>query len=258
MLPNVALWTKVVLLSLASLSHHIGLAAPNPPPPGGVYKGQFFERIVRLLATASQVSRSPRPPLQGSRLIDMGQISTIMALILECPVLMSLISSSHQAHVVFDTLCPHPTATLLANMPGLSPSFLFGVTWMFLSAGLRVWCFRTLGHLFTYEVSIQAQHALITSGPYRYARHGSYTGVVLMLASAAATCLAHGSYINECGLLQTPFWYPIRLWQVIAVFACASLWRRVAAEEDGLRKEFGMEWVHYTKAVPYRFIPYLI
>jgi len=55
--PSVIIGAKVVLLLLAAISHHVGLKSPNPPPKekDGVYRGQIFENIVRLLATASQV-----------------------------------------------------------------------------------------------------------------------------------------------------------------------------------------------------------
>ncbi|KIJ54457.1 hypothetical protein M422DRAFT_200226 [Sphaerobolus stellatus SS14] len=236
-------WVKVILLLVASISHHVGLKSPNPPPSDKktVYRGQIFEKIVHLLALASQ-------------------ISTIMTLLLECLVLITLAkpSSSHSQDTLFSTICRHPSPSVPFKTPLLSPSFLLGVLTMLSSAALRIWCYRTLGTLFTFEVSIKPKHALIKSGPYRFARHPSYTACVLMLVGAAMTCLASGSYINECGIMFTPAKYPIRLWQGIAVFASLSLWRRVRAEEAGLEAAFGHSWEEYTQEVPYRFIPFIV
>ncbi|KAF9488021.1 hypothetical protein BDN71DRAFT_1478166 [Pleurotus eryngii] len=42
------------------------------------------------------------------------------------------------------------------------------------------WAFTTLGRFFDFQVRIQADHKLITKGPYSYVRHLSYTGFYLM------------------------------------------------------------------------------
>ena len=39
----------------------------------------------------------------------------------------------------------------------------------------------TLGRFFTYDVTIQPGHRVVTSGPYRWVRHPSYTGGLLGL-----------------------------------------------------------------------------
>ena len=49
---------KVFLLLIAAISHNVGLKPPNPSPSKAetVYKGQFFENLVHLLALACRVS----------------------------------------------------------------------------------------------------------------------------------------------------------------------------------------------------------
>jgi len=180
-----------------------------------------------------------------------------MTLVLECVVLIALNGGTATSHTVFEAVCPHPSLAHSIQMASISAPFILGVTVMVLSAAIRIWCYRTLGSLFTFEVSIKPKHTLITSGPYQYVRHFSYTGCVSMLLGAAITCLVPGSYINECGLMQTPARYFIRSWEVIAVFASLSLWRRVNAEEEGLRKAFGREWEAYCQDVPYQFVPFV-
>lgn len=57
-----------------------------------------------------------------------------------------------------------------------------GVAVCLAGAAGRLWCYRTLGRLFTFDLAIRPRHALVTSGPYRYARHPSYTALVAALA----------------------------------------------------------------------------
>ena len=47
--------------------------------------------------------------------------------------------------------------------------------------GLRVWAILTLGRFFTPSVQIQGGQRVVESGPYRYVRHPSYTGMLLAL-----------------------------------------------------------------------------
>jgi len=48
--------------------------------------------------------------------------------------------------------------------------------------GLRWWAIRTLGRYFTRELQVDADHELVTEGPYRWVRHPSYTGAILAFA----------------------------------------------------------------------------
>ena len=47
---------------------------------------------------------------------------------------------------------------------------------------LRWWAIRTLGAHFTRNVQVVADQQLVVDGPYRYLRHPSYTGAILMYA----------------------------------------------------------------------------
>ena len=46
---------------------------------------------------------------------------------------------------------------------------------------LRLWAMQALGNFFTFEVTIRRKHRLITTGPYRWLMHPSYTGLVLSI-----------------------------------------------------------------------------
>ncbi|EKM51775.1 uncharacterized protein PHACADRAFT_262111 [Phanerochaete carnosa HHB-10118-sp] len=78
---------------------------------------------------------------------------------------------------------------------------------------LRLWAFRTLGRLFTFEMSIKKDHVLVTSGPYAIVRHPAYTSAVLLGVGVVTTSFALGNWYAECiG------------WDSIASRAFAALW----------------------------------
>lgn len=82
------------------------------------------------------------------------------------------ISQQILAHLVFS-----------GSADNIRPTYLFFLGAFMISLGgyLRFICFRALGRLFTFEMSIRDEHELITDGPYSIVRHPSYTGAVLTL-----------------------------------------------------------------------------
>jgi protein-S-isoprenylcysteine O-methyltransferase Ste14 len=60
-----------------------------------------------------------------------------------------------------------------------SSLFLLGTFLTGLGGYIRYSCYRELGRLFTFEMSIRKDHKLVTSGPYSIVRHPGYTGAVL-------------------------------------------------------------------------------
>ena len=60
-----------------------------------------------------------------------------------------------------------------------TPLFFLGAFLAALGGYIRYCCFRALGRLFTFEMSIRDEHELITDGPYGVVRHPSYTGAIL-------------------------------------------------------------------------------
>ncbi|KZT18359.1 hypothetical protein NEOLEDRAFT_1080424 [Neolentinus lepideus HHB14362 ss-1] len=151
-------------------------------------------------------------------------------------------------------LSPH-TAT-----PSLSPTpaFLLGTLLTALGTYIRYTCYRALGTLFTYELSIRKDHALITTGPYAYVRHPSYTAALVAYAGAHVSLLGPGSWLRECGWLETRAGRA-GLWALgaNALFLVAFIAKRVATEDRTLRAQFGEEWDRWAARVPYRIIPYV-
>ena len=68
---------------------------------------------------------------------------------------------------------------------GLLWPVVAGLVLIVAGAALRAWSIVTLGRFFQYQIRIQAEHRVVTNGPYRYVRHPSYTGVILAVAGYA-------------------------------------------------------------------------
>jgi protein-S-isoprenylcysteine O-methyltransferase Ste14 len=91
--------------------------------------------------------------------------------------------------------------------------FIFGISLAVAWAGiaLRWWAFRTLGRYFTFTVMTSANQPVITNGPYRFVRHPSYTGLLLIIAGIGFN---YGNWLSLASLVLFPligFIYRIRV-----------------------------------------------
>lgn len=78
-----------------------------------------------------------------------------------------------------------PIAFFVAATPrfALTPRrlwFFIGIAVLLSGSMLRRYCWRALGRYFTGNVQVQDGQTVIMEGPYRYVRHPSYTGGMLM------------------------------------------------------------------------------
>ncbi len=80
---------------------------------------------------------------------------------------------------------------------------LLGAVVVSCGAVLRLACFRALGALFTFELTISPDHTLVTAGPYAHVRHPSYTGVYALLLGSSAVMLAPGAWLREAWLVPS-------------------------------------------------------
>lgn len=103
---------------------------------------------------------------------------------------------------------------------------------------LRGWAVRELGRHFSAQVQVQPDHALVRSGPYRWLRHPSYTGLLLAFAGAG---LAMGDALALLALL---------LPTVLAVRY------RIRIEEQTLMTHFQHEYAAYC-ADTKRLLPWV-
>lgn len=119
------------------------------------------------------------------------------------------------------------------DVPGLPPVALLVAA---LGLVLRYAAVQQLGRLFTWRVAILDDHALKTSGLYRWVRHPSYLGGLL---AAGGLLLALQNAVP------------------MAVFACSHLLlvvHRVTIEERVLAAHFGPAWDAYA-ARTWRLVP---
>ena len=82
------------------------------------------------------------------------------------------------------TLAITAAYSLSGDRPGrlpFPPSWIRGLALaLFLGgAALRWWAVITLGRFFTVDVATHDNHALVDTGPFRFVRHPSYTGLLL-------------------------------------------------------------------------------
>lgn len=147
-----------------------------------------------------------------------------------------------------------------SDLSAFSPLFVLGLTSIHLGGFLRLWCYRTLGNFFTFEISIRPDHKLITRGPYGIVRHPSYLGVALIHTGAIIFGSRPDSYFNTCGVFSA---YPIVRWVFIAWaamlgwFVYSLVVVRPTVEDRNLKAAFGKEWDDYHQRVPFKILPRL-
>jgi protein-S-isoprenylcysteine O-methyltransferase Ste14 len=107
---------------------------------------------------------------------------------------------------------------------------------VFLVAGLvvfwiglvvRIWAVLTLGRSFSTFIQVDQDQAVVTRGPYRWVRHPSYSGVLLI-------CLGFG--------LGTGNWLSLL---ICALVPTAGLLPRIAVEESELARRLGEPYRRY-------------
>mgnify|MGYP001770744224 CR=1 FL=1 len=115
---------------------------------------------------------------------------------------------------------------------------VLGLGLMGAGIGLRVYAIRMLGFRFTPRVAVQPGQTLVTTGPYRWVRHPTYTGLWLALIGVGVT--------TRCG------WAALAL----TVIPFLGLWYRMRVEEQVLTAFFGDAYQDYVQRT-WRLIPFI-
>jgi protein-S-isoprenylcysteine O-methyltransferase Ste14 len=102
-------------------------------------------------------------------------------------------------------------------------------------AALRGWAILYLGRWFATTLSVAEDHALVTTGPYRFVRHPAYTGAVLLFLGLALTFDSWVALVAAAALIP-------------------AVYLRVGQEERLLRAAFGAAFDQYARRTP-RFAP---
>jgi protein-S-isoprenylcysteine O-methyltransferase len=112
---------------------------------------------------------------------------------------------------------------------------------MLMTGGLTIrwWSILTLGRLFTVNVAIQRDHAIVQKGLYKYIRHPSYTGLLLAFLGLG---MYYANWLSLAALMA-----PITL----------AVANRIAKEEAVLRTALGAAYSDYCARTK-RLIPWLI
>jgi protein-S-isoprenylcysteine O-methyltransferase Ste14 len=169
-------------------------------------------------------------------------------------MLLALYFEGSLASQALSAVCASPLPSL-STISTLSPVFKLAIGMIYTGGLLRLWCYKALGVLFTFEITIRPNHKLIASGPYAIMRHPSYTGSVLQVAGVILAVLGPHGYVHECGLMSTPVRWVFLVWVGGLGYVVISLLGRGSVEDAALKKEFGVSWETYRRSVPYKFIP---
>ena len=84
---------------------------------------------------------------------------------------------------------------------GRWPIFVVGLVLVCAGIALRQWAIALLGEFFTVDVRVHADQPVVERGPYRWARHPSYTGLIITFLGIG---LALGNWAALLALVVVP------------------------------------------------------
>ena len=128
------------------------------------------------------------------------------------------------------------------NLPfgriSMTEGLLTGTVVIWAGLFLRWWSIRTLGRYFHTVVTIQDKQRVIEKGPYKYIRHPSYLGSLVICTGVG---LGFGNWIGFVVVLILPF---------------IAFNLRIYVEEEIMTSTFGYEYLHYISRTN-KLIPFL-
>lgn len=123
------------------------------------------------------------------------------------------------------------------NMPQVT--FFVGMVLIVLGVIWRWYAILTLGRYFTATVLIQEGQTVVQHGPYKYSRHPSYSGVLLLITGFG--CLI-GNWVSVL---------------VIVAGLFLPLLYRMRVEEHEMVEAFGEEYIQYMRHTRWQLIPFI-
>ena len=135
-------------------------------------------------------------------------------------------------------------ARVAARIPGTTITtgrpvvFALGVALGIAGVAFRQYAVASLGRFFTTRVMTQPGQTVVESGPYRYVRHPSYSGMLLTVLGV---------------LLCSTDWLSLACF----VLALPGMAYRIRVEEGALIRALGEPYREYMKRTP-RLVPFLV
>ena len=167
-----------------------------------------------------------------------------------------ILASEVYPHSSLEDIASSEEVSYAPNLIRLTPAFVLVTAMIVAAASMRLACYRALSHMFTFQLSIKKNHRLVTTGPYAYVRHPSYTAIIAHEFGCLLIQLGPGSWWYESGCWSLLFglafatgWIVLK-WKIVTFFIY-----RVEKEDRVLQQEFGKEWDEWQKRTPYRLIP---
>jgi protein-S-isoprenylcysteine O-methyltransferase Ste14 len=143
-----------------------------------------------------------------------------------------LIAAAIGGAIVLAVLTANRVSSL--RIPG--PHRPAGLIVMWLGLAIRVWAVAALGTAFRTTVEVDPDQRIVSSGPYRWVRHPSYTGLLLIMAGLG---LAAGNWLALAGCVALPL---------------AALLHRIRVEEAELTRVLGQPYRVYQRQTK-RLVP---
>lgn len=126
------------------------------------------------------------------------------------------------------------------NMTQATFPFFVGMIFIILGAGWRWYAIHTLGRYFTAMVMVQENQTVIQHGPYKYCRHPSYAGVLLI---AFGLGWLIGNWLSVLA--------------IVAGLFLPLLYRMKVEEHEMISSAFGKEYEQYMSRTKWRLIPFI-
>ncbi len=138
------------------------------------------------------------------------------------------------------------TAGAFLSAQGVKPWLPAGYPWSWIGASvfaigaaLRWWSIWHLGRFFTVNVAVAQDHRVVDTGPYRYIRHPSYTGIILEYSGLGLTLGTWPSLLT------------------VLIFPVVAILYRIRVEEKALNAHLPSAYAAYSartkKIVPLVF-----
>ncbi|KAI0685349.1 hypothetical protein BC835DRAFT_1408851 [Cytidiella melzeri] len=242
-------YSRAMLVAVQGIAYQLAATPPNKTPQNARFDAShpWYIRI------APAVMKTQAPIIWLCAIVELAiAASPPLSSSLSTPTTTTLGTPSNLNPIL-------STLTRLASTIYPTQTTFLGTSLAVTGSLLRLTCFRTLGSMFTFDLTILPKHTLVTSGPYAYVRHPSYTGSLLLYLGIALINLTPGSWLAESGLLGGTGKFGVALravggvtwwcwWFVVGFTRCK-------AEDDQLHKTFGKEWESYAARVPHWFVP---